>query len=122
MSELNQLPDAPLKPKGNAWAIKKYYDDNRLQIEREINEHGEKKTLRRWGIASGTWTGIKRRWSGLSKSVVQRVAKTKTRLVQVNVKVLPIPYSSPVPLNDREMSLWLLGYQEGVNQVMRRQS
>ena len=107
----NQLPDVPPKPKGSAWIIKKYYDDNRIQIENEINEYGLYKILRRWGIASGMWTGIKRRWTGLTRghesSGTPPVAKKKLTPEKET------EYQTPIPHNDREMVIFLNGWQMG---------
>ena len=41
---------------------KKYYDDNRKEIEADIKKIGTMKALAKWNIASGTFTGIRRRW------------------------------------------------------------
>ena len=46
---------------------KKYFDDNRLAIEADIKVLGVGKALKKWSIASGTFSGISRRWKEADK-------------------------------------------------------
>jgi RNA polymerase sigma factor (sigma-70 family) len=60
--EIVSVPTRPDKSLGKM-AISKYYNDNREAILKDIEALGKKEALKRWGIAFGTWAGIKKRWN-----------------------------------------------------------
>ena len=54
-------PAVPPKPKG-ARRIGRYYDENRKDIEADIEALGKKEVLKKWGISGGAFTNLRRRW------------------------------------------------------------
>ena len=118
-----QLPDVPPRPEGGGQhgghinlVIKQYYDDNKLQIENEINKYGLNKTLKRWHISGGTWQGLKKRWTGISRDMPNHSGTPPVAKKPVRERILPDAepnYHTPVPHNDREMAIFLHGWQMG---------
>ncbi len=78
-----ELP--PVPPRPSPWskkAAKDYYHANREQILAEIKYYGTAETARRWGIASGTMTGLKRRWGQVIESRQPRVKSSRRQVLK----------------------------------------
>lgn len=75
---LADLPPVPTKPK-STWAKRDYYNDNRNQIVAEIQQFGELRTRKRWGISASGWIFLKRRWGLPVKAINQGHAKHPRR-------------------------------------------
>jgi len=82
-AELN-LPPIPPRP-SSRYHMKKYYDDNKEAILKDLGRLGEKEMRRRWGISQATWKcnsyygetkGLAVRW-GLVKPETSTPAKTE---------------------------------------------
>jgi hypothetical protein len=57
------FPPVPPKPEGSTWAISQYYDAHRKEIEKEVKTIGVQDALTRWGIKSGTWSMLVKKWA-----------------------------------------------------------
>jgi hypothetical protein len=64
---------------------KKYFDDNRQAIEADIKVLGVGKALKKWEIASGTFSGISRRWKEADRKANSGKKSTEESPEQVEV-------------------------------------
>lgn len=106
---IKTLPPVPPKPKGDPSSVARYYDEHRLEIEQDVAKMGTKGALNKWGIASGTWTGIRRRWES------GKPGETKPKISEIKVK--SVPQLPPFPPFSNEWNpevqiLWLNMYLE----------
>jgi len=79
----------------------RYYEENREAIMEDFRVLGPVEMLKKWGIASSTWTYLRRRWSGETLGRTRRTSTKNDETTPVVSETTPI-VDEPTPVLEQK--------------------